>query len=587
MRLALAQINPTVGDIAANTATIIAQIAAARKAKAEIVLFPELAVCGYPPEDLLLREDFLNDCKRAVWSIAKETHGIVACVGFPAVGQGGTFNALAVCHGGELQAVYHKTHLPNYGVFDERRYFQESVDGPALIEVNDRLVGLTVCEDIWVADGPAVAEARAGAELIVNLSASPYHRGKGADRERMLAQRARDSVAAIAYVNQVGGQDELLFDGHSLVLDHRGRIVARGQQFREQLLIADIALEQVAAARRRDPRQLDPAENVPVITASYGHPTAPAIPVPPPSGPLDDLEEVYSALVLATRDYLHKTSFRRAVLGLSGGIDSALVALVAADALGPENVTCIVMPSRYSSAETQGDARAMADALGCDLQEIAIAGLVESYTDALSGVFEDTEQDTTEENIQARIRGNLLMAFSNKFGALVLTTGNKSEMSVGYSTLYGDLAGGFAVIKDVPKTLVFELTRWRNERSGNTLVPMGIIERPPSAELRPDQQDTDSLPPYETLDAILAAYIEEDMDPAAIVAMGYDAAVVERVIRLLTVAEYKRRQAPPGPRITSRGLSKDRRYPIVNGYTRRAVQCQRPEHRTPNGELKL
>jgi NAD+ synthase (glutamine-hydrolysing) len=536
VRLALCQLNATVGDIDGNARRIAAGIADARAAGVQLVLFPELALTGYPPEDLLLREHFLDDTGTALHALAAQTQGIVAIVGFPERTQA-VYNAAAVLRDGEVQAIYRKVHLPNYGVFDEQRYFTAGHEG-ATIDVDGCCIGLTVCEDLWLPGPPASEEAQAGAQLIVNISASPYHAGKGLERERLFAERAREHGVAIAFCGLVGGQDELVFDGHSFVLDGDGRTIARGVQFAEELLICDL----------------------------NG-------PISPPAEPIAPIEaEVYGALCLGLRDYVDKNGFGNVVLGLSGGIDSALVACVAVDALGPERVSAVVMPSPYSSQATQSDARALAGNLGVRLHELPVAGVMAAYEQALSGEFAAHEADVTEENLQARIRGNLLMALSNKFGWLVLTTGNKSEMSVGYTTLYGDLAGGFAVIKDVPKTLVYRLCEWRNSPASTSMqgaqapIPTSIIERPPSAELRPDQVDQDSLPPYELLDRILRGYIELDESREQLIAQGLPAAEVDRTIRLVDLAEYKRRQAPPGIKVTTRAFGRDRRMPITNRY---------------------
>ncbi|HET6448103.1 MAG TPA: NAD+ synthase [Conexibacter sp.] len=568
LHIALSQMNAVVGDIAGNERAILDAIGSARAAGAQLVLFPELALTGYPPEDLLLKEHFLRDARAALDRIATATEGIVALVGFPER-EDDVYNALAVIADGTVQAIYRKVHLPNYGVFDEQRYFQ-SGSGPALIELGEHKVGLTICEDIWEPGPPASAEARAGATLIVNVSASPYHAGKGTERERMLAQRARDNLCAIAFCALVGGQDELVFDGHSLVLDHHGEAIARAGQFSEELLLATVDLEAAQTQRLRDARQ-----RVPARRARKRVPTLARLALPEPVGGapsaaddqlggtvaplLPPAAEVYRALVTGLRDYVRKNGFRRVVLGLSGGIDSALVVCIAADALGPDGVAAVVMPSPYSSDETQADARALAGRLGVELFELPIAPAMQAYDATLADVFAATEPGLAEENIQARIRGNIVMALSNKFGWLVLATGNKSEMSVGYSTLYGDLAGGLAVIKDCPKTMVYELARWVNESAGAERIPSSIVERPPSAELRPDQRDEDSLPPYAVLDPILDAYVEDDLGREQLLLRGYDAADVDR-------AEYKRRQAPPGIKVTSRAFGRDRRVPITNRY---------------------
>jgi NAD+ synthase (glutamine-hydrolysing) len=469
-----------------------------------------------------------------------------------------------------VQAIYRKMFLPNYGVFDEHRYFQVG-NAPAVLRIGETTIGLTVCEDIWEPGPPASDEALAGAEVIVNISASPYHHGKGAQRERMLVQRARDTLSYVAFCNLVGGQDELVFDGYSLVVDHDGELVARGAQFREELLVCDIDPSTADAARLRDARHRPAARVRRPGVSDLGRLEAPARHDATAVGgsrakPLDLDEEVYEALCLGLRDYVDKNGFDRVLLGLSGGIDSALTACVAVDALGPERVACAVMPSPYSSAETQDDARTLADTLGIERFELELEGLMNAYDKALAEPFRGTEPGVTEENVQARIRGNLLMALSNKFGWLVLTTGNKSEYSVGYTTLYGDMAGGFGVLKDVPKTLVYRLAHFRNRRGRNPVIPAAIIERPPSAELRPDQRDTDSLPAYDLLDAILEAYVEEDQGRDQLIRRGMPADVVDRVIRMVDGAEYKRRQAPPGIKITPKAFGRDRRLPITNRF---------------------
>ncbi|HTZ62511.1 MAG TPA: NAD+ synthase [Solirubrobacteraceae bacterium] len=538
MRLALCQLNASVGAIADNAGLISERLAAARAAGAELVAFPELALTGYPPEDLLLRRHFLDDTLVALEALAREVRDTTAIVGYPELHHGHLYNAAAVLADRAIAATYRKRHLPNYGVFDEQRYFTAG-GAPVTIEAGGARVGLTVCEDLWRAGPPAIEEARAGARLIVNISASPYHAGKGAEREQLFAQRARECHAFIAFCAMVGGQDELVFDGHSFVLDPAGTTVARAPQFAEDILIVD----------------LDPSS-----------------PSSPPDrarlqAPIEPVEaEVYAALVLGLHDYVEKNGFAGVVLGLSGGIDSALVACLAVDALGAERVNVAIMPSPYSSAETQADAHALAAALGVRTHELPIAAAMDAYTNTLASDFRGREPDITEENLQARIRGNLLMALSNKFGWLVLTTGNKSEMSVGYTTLYGDLAGGFAVIKDVPKTLVYGLCRWRNAARADAPIPASIIARAPSAELRPDQRDVDSLPDYELLDRILQGYIERDQGREQLIAAGLPEREVDRTIRLVDLAEYKRRQAPPGIKVTTRAFGRDRRMPITNRY---------------------
>ncbi len=550
--------NATVGDIAGNAQRIRAGIVAARTQGAQLVLFPELALTGYPPEDLLLREHFLDDTAAALRELASGVEGIVAVVGFPEHARK-VYNAAAVLGDGAVLSVYRKVHLPNYGVFDEQRYFAAGHAG-AVIDVGGQLVGLTVCEDLWrpgVGGDPVPEEARAGARLIVNISASPYHAGKGLEREVLFAQRAREHRAHIAFCGLVGGQDELVFDGHSFVLDPTGTTIARAAQFEEDLLVCELNLDHVSPPERDGEAETPRPER---HTAAIDDPPRPlAMPIAPPEA------EVYAALCLGLRDYVRKNGFQHVVLGLSGGIDSALVGCLAVDALGAERVSVAIMPSPYSSSATQDDARALAAALGVRVHELPIAAPMDAYASTLHTEFAGRETDLTEENLQARIRGNLLMALSNKFGWLVLTTGNKSEMSVGYTTLYGDLAGGFAVIKDVPKTLVYRLCEWRNS-SADVPIPRSIIARAPSAELRENQRDEDSLPPYELLDRILHGYIELDRGREQLIAEGLPAAEVDRTIRLVDLAEYKRRQAPPGIKITTRAFGRDRRMPITNWY---------------------
>jgi NAD+ synthase (glutamine-hydrolysing) len=567
LRLALCQLNLTVGDIAANEAAIAAALERAREHDAAIALFPELAVTGYPPEDLLYKEHFLRDARAAVERLAAHASGIVAIVGFPERAAD-VHNAAAVLADGRIAGVYRKIRLPNYGVFDEQRYFQAGEAG-GLIQIGEHLVGLTICEDIWQPGPPSSDEALAGATLILNVSASPYHAGKGLERELMVTQRAREHVAAYAFCALVGGQDELIFDGHSFVVDHDGRLLARAAQFEEQILICDVDPQAPGAQRRRSSghRALRDGARPPAqLLATLPAPEPPRSTVEPAIAQLLEprAAEIYAALRIGLRDYVAKNGFAHVVLGLSGGIDSALVATIAVDALGAEAVSVVVMPSAYSSDATQSDARELARRLGVEAHELPIGELFAAYEAELAVEFQGRPPGLAEENLQARIRGNLLMALSNKFGWLVVTTGNKSEMSVGYSTLYGDSAGGFAVIKDIEKTLVYELARWRNADGGP--IPDSILERAPSAELRPDQRDDQSLPPYDVLDAILRGYVEEDRGRDDLVAAGLPAADVERVIALVDRAEYKRRQAPPGIKITERAFGRDRRMPITNRY---------------------
>ena len=585
LRVALAQINATVGDIAGNAAKIAGHTAAARDEGAALVVFPELSLSGYPPEDLLLKTAFLEEAGAALEDLAAQTRGIVALVGFPESAED-VYNSAAVLADGEVAAVYRKMYLPNYGVFDEQRYFQSGAEA-AIFELNGIPIGLSICEDIWEPGPPAMSEALAGAQLIVNLSASPYRAGYGRGRERMLVQRALDNLASIVFVNTVGGQDELVFDGHSLAVDQDGRVLARCPQFEESLTLCTIDPREVAAARLRDTRhrvnvrrqrRAAPIAEPPVVHLASLEAPGRAETVGGSLAPLLEPEaEVYAALRTGLHDYVEKNGFDRVVIALSGGIDSALVAMVATDALGPERVSCVSMPSPYSSEGTRADARDIAANLGCEFMEISIEEAMSAYDDMLAGPFAGREPDIAEENVQARIRGNVVMALSNKFGWLVLTTGNKSEMSVGYATLYGDMAGGFAVLKDVFKGWVYRLVRWRNEDAGRELVPASVLERPPSAELRADQTDQDSLPAYEVLDAILQGYVEEDHDAVELVRRGLPKEDVERVIRMVDRSEYKRRQAPPGIKISTKAFGRDRRLPITNRYEGRADDA--PERR--------
>ncbi len=555
--LALAQINPTVGAIRENGEMIAAWMSRAREAGAALVVFPELAISGYPPEDLLLKAHFLDAVGAELETLAALADGIVAVVGFPERGDA-VYNSAAVLAGGRVAAVYRKMLLPNYGVFDERRYFEPG-EKPALIEVNGVAVGLTICEDIWYPGAPASLEAETGAQLVVNPSASPYHRRKGIGRERMVSQRARETGCAFALCNLVGGQDELVFDGHSVVVAAGGQTLARAAQFSEELLVCDLELAAGTAA----------TDGPAGVLGAFPVPVGPDAPrAGGLAEPLDPLAEIYGALTLGLRDYVEKNGFAQVLVAVSGGIDSALVALLAADALGADRLVCVVMPSPHSSESTQADARAIAENLGAELVEMPIADAMDTYDDLLDGSGDGSSfsEGLMRENLQARIRGNLMMALSNRSGALVLTTGNKSEMSVGYATLYGDMAGGLAVIKDVPKTLVYDLVRHRNEREGRELIPASVLERPPSAELRADQLDEDSLPPYAVLDRILELYVEGDADRDAMIAEGLDAGVVDEVVKLVDLAEYKRRQAPPGIKITPKSFGRDRRLPITNRF---------------------
>jgi NAD+ synthase (glutamine-hydrolysing) len=583
LRVALAQVNPTVGDIRGNARTIAENIARAREGGAALVVFPELTLSGYPPEDLVLKTSFLDAAAGALDELAAQTHGIAAVVGFPERGDD-VYNSAAVLADGEVVAVYRKMYLPNYGVFDEQRYFQSGSEA-AIFELGGVPIGLTICEDIWEPGPPAMTEALGGAQVIVNISGSPYRVGYGRGRERMLVQRAIDYLTAVVFVNTVGGQDELVFDGHSLAIDQDGRVLARCPQFEEHLALCTIDPREVAAARLRDTRhrvnvrrqrRVSPSIEPPVRTLARLEAAGDAEKAAREVAPLLDAEaEVYAALRTGLRDYVEKNGFEHVVLALSGGIDSALTALIATDALGPERVTCISLPSPYSSEGTRADARNIAANLGVDFMEISIEEAMKAYDDMLAPAFAGREPDIAEENVQARIRGNVVMALSNKFGWLVLTTGNKSELSVGYATLYGDMAGGFAVLKDVFKGWVYRLVRWRNAQGDGELVPASVLERPPSAELRYEQRDQDSLPPYEVLDAILVGYVEEDLDAAELVNRGLPADEVERVIDMVDRAEYKRRQAPPGIKISTKAFGRDRRLPITNRYDSRVEPTQR------------
>ncbi len=560
IRIGLAQIDTTVGDLAGNTAKIIGWIGRARALGADLVAFPELAVTGYPPEDLVLRRSFVADNLAALDEIVAATRGIAAVVGFVDVDNDAIYNAAAVISDGRLVRRYHKQYLPNYGVFDEQRYFQRGYESPVFV-IAGVDVGVNICEDIWYPDGPTREQAAAGADLIVNINASPYHRAKGAFRENMISTRASDNAVVICYVNMVGGQDELIFDGHSLVFNERGDLLARGPQFREELIVHNVDIE---GMNRRERPASGGGARITVSERPFSDEKPAVAPMIAPL--LDPAAEVWGALVLGVRDYVTKTGFEDVVLGLSGGVDSSLVAALAADALGAEHVIGVSMPSRFSSEGSKADAYALAERLGMRMLTIPIEAPFAATLDTLSDAFADTQFGLAEENLQARIRGNLLMALSNKYGWLVLTTGNKSELATGYSTLYGDMAGGFAVIKDVPKTLVWELARYRNAVAGKEIIPQVVIDKPPSAELRPDQLDTDSLPPYEVLDPILKAYVEDDRSIDEIVGAGFDAALVQRVVRMVDRNEYKRRQAPPGIKITARAFGRDRRLPIANRY---------------------
>ena len=561
LRVAGAQLNLLVGDVEGNTERILDAMEWAEGCQADVVLFPELAIPGYPPQDLVLKSAFIRDNISAMHTLAARSGETAAVVGFVDRGVGTrddaghprVHNAAALLAGGGLRGVYHKGLLPNYGVFDEDRYFAVGETGSALWELNGVAAGVSVCEDIWVPDGPPADQVAAGAEILLNINGSPYHRGKGTERQLMLAGRARAAGVPLVYLNLVGGQDELVFDGQSMAFDASGELLYRAAQFDEELFWVDIPLSEsngraLAASRVTSGDLLD------------GSPEAP----PAPHEPYEDAEEVYRALCLGLRDYVMKNGFSGVVVGLSGGIDSALTATIATDALGAESVRGVTMPSRYSSTGSVEDSRALAAGLGIGFDEISIEPPFSGFLETLGNAFELTDVDIAEQNLQARARGAILMALSNKFGGIVVATGNKSEMSVGYATLYGDMVGGYAVLKDVSKTLVYELANWRNRDAD--AIPQSTIEKPPSAELKPDQKDTDSLPPYDVLDPILERYVEGDASVDEIVSGGFDRNTVERVVRMVDRNEYKRRQAPPGVRITTKSLGRDRRLPITNKY---------------------
>jgi NAD+ synthase (glutamine-hydrolysing) len=565
LRVALCQINSTVGDLEGNTTLIVDALAEAEAAGADVAAFPELAITGYPPEDLVLKPGFVADNRAALAKVAARTGRCAAIVGFVDAGRD-LHNAAAVCFGGEVVGVYRKRLLPNYAVFDEQRYFTAGTEPLELYVVGGVRVGVSVCEDAWSPNGPIAAEGLGGAELAINLNGSPYFAGRLAGRERMLSTRAADASCALVYVNLVGGQDELVFDGASMVFDADGELVARARQFASDLVVVDLDVRPAFRKRLLDPRGRVSTETLPEIVLTERSTADDDRRAPTIVPALDPVAEVYEALVLGTRDYVRKNGFTDVVIGLSGGIDSSLVACIAADALGPHHVHGVSMPSRYSSEGSRKDAVDLAGALGIDFRTIAIEGAFAAFLEMLAPSFEGRPADLTEENLQSRIRGMLLMALSNKFGWMVLTTGNKSEMAVGYSTLYGDTAGGFAVIKDVFKLQVYALARYVNARAGRPIVPESVLTKPPSAELRPDQRDDQSLPPYEVLDAILEAYVEEDGTAGELVARGFDEALVRRITRLVDLAEYKRRQSPPGVRVTPKAFGKDRRLPLTNGY---------------------
>ena len=574
-RLALAQMNSTVGDLEGNTRKIIDLTEEARSAGADMVAFPEMAIPGYPVEDLVFKPSFVQDNVEAMRRVvaASQAIAIAIAVGFVDADTD-VYNACAVAHDGKLAGVYHKIRLPTYGVFDEDRYFKRGDVCPVFV-INGVRVGISICEDLWYPVGPIDLLREAGAEVVVNINASPYHMGKGAERESLVSTRASDNGVWLAYVNMVGGQDELVFDGASLIADYTGELVARGRSFEEDLMVADLDADGVSSNRLQnpvprngDPDVLEKIGRADVVEVSpRRHAPRPPIPKVPDVDSPGPCEEVYRALVLGTRDYVIKSGFSHVLIGLSGGIDSALTATIAVDALGSENVVGVTMPSRYSSEGSVSDSKVLADRLGMEMWTVPIEPAHDAFLEMLEPHFQDTEPNLAEENVQARIRGNLLMTIANKFGWLVLTTGNKSETAMGYATLYGDMAGGFAVIKDVPKTLVYRLSRWRNEHGQpGDVIPKAVLEKPPSAELKPGQLDQDTLPPYEVLDPIVKAYAEDDRSLREIVEMGFDRGLVKRVITAIDRNEYKRRQAPPGIKITPRAFGKDRRLPIVNRY---------------------
>ena len=592
MQLALAQINPLIGDLDGNVAMIRARIADARAAGAELVLFPELAISGYPPEDLLLRSDFLERCRDAVDEVADAARGVVVAFGAPLHGPRDLHNALVIASDGEVRAIYHKSHLPNYGVFDEARYFGPG-SGKALVRLGGHLVGLSLCADLWIPDGPPAAAARSGAELILNASASPYHSGKGRERETMLFQRARDMVCPIVYCNLWGGQDELVFDGGSMVVDHRGTVVARAGQFRDDLLLCSLDLRPVRSARLRDPRlravaPADPAgpslETLPALLAEID---LPASGTPFSSGPaavpLGPLEELWEALRTGICDHARKNGLEHAVVGIGGGVDSAVVAVLACDALGADRVTCVLMPSTESLAGVEQRARALAGALGCDLREFHTDRIRTAYREVLGGELEGDGADSlsTADRVKARIRSNILMALAQSNGWLLLSTGNKSELACGYSTLYGESFGGFAAIKDVPRTLVMQLADWRQRRGPEPgPIPREIIADPHSG-IALDQWSSDGLPPFEAVDPILQLYVEDDEDPQAIASRGHDPVVVRRVVALVEAAEYKRRQTPPGIKISLRAFGRDRRMPITHRFVAPTPRAAPPQSLAP------
>jgi len=582
LRLYLAQINPVVGDIEGNYRLILSHIEKAKENNADLAVFPELALTGYPPEDLLLKDAFIRENIDYIEKIKEEVSGIAAIVGFANSHNGSLFNSAAVICEKKISSIYNKQHLPNYSVFDEQRYFNRG-DINYLYRINGHLVGLNICEDIFYASGPTMIQTLAGgAELIINISASPYHSGKIGSREKMISARASDNMVNIAYLNMVGGQDELVFDGNSILVNEKGEIIARCLPFAEDSLIYDIDPGSTGPIRAGNIRFKDQKSKmnqdyapIQIVELSTGKKkrSVPLIKNMGKSGgslKYNDIilcpeEEILQAMILGTRDYIKKNRFKKVVVALSGGIDSAIVTVIAALAVGKENVITVFMPSDFSSSESMEDSKTLANNLGVEYIIIPIAGIYGSYLKNLKSIFKDDEINVTKENIQARIRGSIIMAFSNEHGCLVLSTGNKSEISVGYCTLYGDMVGGFSPIKDVYKTMVYSICGFINKKYED-IIPGNILTRAPSAELRPDQKDQDSLPPYDMLDRILKAYIEDDMDHSAIIEMGFDPAIVKDVLNMVDSSEHKRRQGPPGVKITARAFGKDRRYPITNRF---------------------
>jgi len=572
IRVGIAQINSTVGDFSGNAKKIMQFIDQAKSLGVDLLTFPELAITGCPPEDLLFKPQFIKQNKESLNKIIEHSSGIAVVVGF-GDSDGDIYNAAAVCYDKKLVGVYHKIYLPNYSVFDENRYFQAGREYPVFI-IYGVGMGITICEDIWYEAGPAIVQAYAGARVLINISASPYHAGKGLFRERMLATRASDNVAIVVYSNLVGGQDELVFDGNSLIIDEKGEVIARGKQFEEDFIVADLDVESVFRSQLHAPRRRketpwvrEELEEATEIEVSSEYPSIARPPLSPRRvDRLDELAEIYQALILGTGDYVHKNDFEKVVIGLSGGVDSSLVAAIATDALGAGNVIGVSMPSRYSSPDSVSDAEALARNLGIEFKIIPIEKAFSSYLETLAETFKNTQPDVAEENIQARIRGNILFALSNKFGWLVLACSNKSETATGYTTLYGDMAGGFIPLKDVPKTMVLKLASYKNRQAGKEVIPSSVLTKAPSAELRSDQKDTDTLPPYEILDPISKAYVEDDLAIDQIVAMGFNRDIVTKIARMVDGSEYKRRQAAPGIKITPRDFGRDRRLPITSRF---------------------